>query len=782
MIDTGRIAAWARKAWSLLHEWQLDFREFRARDDDPGFRDFLSWAAQFDQALTQSGWLDPGGLTRFVAENLDKDSRLPDRVVWADLPTMTPALQNLSNALHEAGCDADTWAPQPVTGSVHRVGLDDAAQELRQAVSWARRKIEDGLARRVALVVPSNAENELRLARCFDVSAPGRSETYGLADGRTVAREPAIGAALDCLGLFSQRADFQVFSRWLRSPFIGNGTESLAVRCLAEADLRGELVAQVGFVTAYRSAGLDRWLVKRVPMLCGAVDGVLGRLGTMPRYQSPTRWAGVAQAFLSDLGWPGAGSSVPGPVLDAWQRALEELSALTPVLGAIDYERVLTELRASISRARLPVRLPLEGITVLSRLEDLGLGYDAAWVVGMSDRVWPRPAQPNPLLPHALQAVQQMPFATPADAVERCRALTSRLIARVPEIVFSYPRIENEFAAEPSPLLREIDELDAGSLPELSGLYGPGAPGVALEELVDPVPPFSGITIAGGAGTLAMQARCPLRAFIDSRLSARPLESPDRGFGPRQRGILVHRALEFLFAALPGKAQLAAQSSEQLDTRIGECIDRAVRERVRRVNSSLRVYAALERDRLMPLIRELVALDLARGDFVTEGLEAKLTARIGAFEVRCRIDRIDKLASGSLAVIDYKTGSSATPADWFKSRLVEPQLPLYLEVVEAAVDAVVIGSVHSSGAVYRGLWQQPDAFPGSPYRPRLPLEWSEQQALWSTQLQELVAEYASGDGRIFLTDPTQAQGLYAPLTRVYEQVALAAQRLDGFGE
>ncbi|NIW24863.1 MAG: hypothetical protein GWN29_10015, partial [Gammaproteobacteria bacterium] len=49
--------------------------------------------------------------------------------------------------------------------------------------------------------------------------------------------------------------------------------------------------------------------------------------------------------------------------------------------------------------------------------------------------------------------------------------------------------------------------------------------------------------------------------------------------------------------------------------------------------------------------------------------------------------------------------------------------------------------------------------------------WPDQQSRWSAQLDALVAEYAGGDGRIFVAGRAWAEGLYAPLTRVYEQGA-----------
>ncbi len=349
LIDSTHIAIWARQAWGLLQAWQLEFRELRARDDDPGFADFLTWAAQFEDALSHSSWVDKHALSRIMAEQLTPDGRFPSYVVRADIRNETPAQQSLSRRLTQAGSSVDTWSPDPVSKVVRRVGLEDAREELRRAVSWAQRKLDDVPTARVALVMPDTVDNALHLERYLGLTQHEGSRTYRMAEGTSVNADPAIGAALDCLGLFSERADFEVLSRWLRSPFVGRSLESLTVRCLVEADLRGELVAQFGFLTAYRKAGLDRKLSRKVPMLCAAVDGVLDRLGRIPRNQSSTRWAGVFQELLNDLGWPGTEVPVPGPVLDAWQRALEELSGLTPILKSIDYERALAELRAGVS-------------------------------------------------------------------------------------------------------------------------------------------------------------------------------------------------------------------------------------------------------------------------------------------------------------------------------------------------------------------------------------------------------------------------------------------------
>jgi hypothetical protein len=83
----------------------------------------------------------------------------------------------------------------------------------------------------------------------------------------------------------------------------------------------------------------------------------------------------------------------------------------------------------------------------------------------------------------------------------------------------------------------------------------------------------------------------------------------------------------------------------------------------------------------------------------------------------------------------------------------------------------VITHVRGGAVGYGGYW--PDgAFPGRTGRPPGSRSLAEQLAVWRGQIETLVAEVAAGDTRLFVDDPDDALGEYAPLTRAPEQLAL----------
>jgi RecB family exonuclease len=257
-----------------------------------------------------------------------------------------------------------------------------------------------------------------------------------------------------------------------------------------------------------------------------------------------------------------------------------------------------------------------------------------------------------------------------------------------------------------------------------------------------------------------------VRAFCQDRLGAEPLERLGLGMSPRLRGIATHRAAELLLESAPtqadvtARAPLVAQSAERA---LASVFGHAARSR-------LVELFALEAERLEQVLRALLRSEALRAGFRVRAVEQKSDVTLGQWTLGVRVDRIDELADGSIAIVDYKTNERATSADWFTHRLRDAQVPLYACNATARVGAAVVVRLGASSATYSGLW--PDAaFPGRPTRSAA--ETHEQLRIWRAQLLTLATELANGDTRIFVGAPDDAAGPYAPLTRVFEQLELA---------
>ena len=233
----------------------------------------------------------------------------------------------------------------------------------------------------------------------------------------------------------------------------------------------------------------------------------------------------------------------------------------------------------------------------------------------------------------------------------------------------------------------------------------------------------------------------------------------------RLRGMATHRALELLLADLPAREGLAAKLAE-----VGAAADRALGELFRAARAPLRALFALESERLATALAKFIAVEESRAAFRVVALERRSTIEVAGFELRVRIDRIDELGDGTFAILDYKTGERVTSVDWFRDRPRDIQLPLYAAHAVERVSAAVIAAV-AADARYRGYWVA-GAFPGRP-APLDEHDWPAQLARWRTQIEALVREHAGGDTRVFVADPDETTGAYAPLTRIDEQLALA---------
>ncbi len=772
-VHAEALAAAAQRAWARLLDWDIDPATLRARPGEPSFAAFLGWADRYRAHLQSAGWLDTSLITAHACDAVTAAAATRGDLVIADNRTRRPAFDRLLSVLGDVGVGITTWRPHDVSVNVGRLALADHREELNAALSWACERLSARPTARIAIIATAERGVDAAVRRWF-ASSPllgVENDTVSLpslTDSAMADDEPMLGAALDCLKLLGSASGFATLSRVLRSPFLSENRDEYGLRAILETELRSVLSAQADFPSAFRYGGLARLIRARVPQFERRLAVALETLDLAPKFQSATQWARFMDQTLAALGWQGASEAAPAEAVELWTRVTTEFCGLTPILGEFRYDDAVAQLERVLRRTKRPIELPVAGITFFSSIEQVGPGYDAAWSTGMSDSAWPRSAQMDHLLPARLQRAHRMPFATPEATLDLCRQQTADFIARVPDVVFSYPETIGDELAAPSPLIKHLGPADVSSSRRFGHRRQLETERNGLHEMVeDPVPPLLERVVPGGARTIELQAQCPLQAFIEGRLRAQPLDRPERGVGPRLRGVLVHRALELLYGKIASRVALAtAQERSVLTEQIAESVDRALTDGLRVASRAQRTLRDMERRRLQSLVAAMVERDLERDDFLIDALELREEAEIGGVGIRCRIDRVDRLANGRLAVIDYKTGRNVSANGLLTARLKAPQLPLYSLVFAEPPIALAYASLQPRGVTFRGIWEPSDVLPGRPVKLPPDRDWDEQRELWHDQLAGLVAEFVAGDGRVFPDSVASLRDRHAALSRV----------------
>ena len=783
LLEYRHASVWARQASERRREWNLGLDELRRFRDDPDCRALIHWEQAYRKALDESEWMDSSDVEDALSVHAESLPSCSDElVVWSDT-AISPAHARLLQRLRSAGQRHSVWTPPKTNRRCRRVQLPEFVDEVRTAAAWAADKLARQPRQRIAIVVPELEsrrdevlgifEDELSPESCRLGIAENRSEIVFLRGGPSALENPVIGAALTALELFARSGDFQVLSRWLRSPFFCPPGGEAEARGILETRLRSRISSQLIFREAFYAGGLEAKIRADLPALGEVLGEAAALMRSQPRQATPSHWAAVWRQLLNVLDWHG--SAARALTTEDWESALNALALLTPILGRISASDTLLELQDILGRSRRQGTLPVYGVFVISDPEEVIPGYDALWACGLTDAQWPRAPEPTPLLPLALQNAHGMPSAHPTAALKQSRLTIRRLVEGIGDVILSSPGVVHDHQAQPSPLIlsypvaSEADLTGGGRRPASLGLVD----GSGMETLSDPVPPVTSRKIRGGVRTLSMHSICPLRAFIESRLGAVPLEVVRPGLSAAQRGVAAHAAAQRLLRELPEMQEIASWSVAERAQRIDRSSRQALSRLFGTAQGRLRPLFLLELGRLRSILSALLEVDLARTTFRLVAVEQPMEVTLGGMELSCRIDRIDQLErGGALAIIDYKTGSRHTPGDWLKERPRDLQLPLYASFLEGEVEAVAIAVLQLRNPGYKGFWMKPEQFPGRSARLPSGLTLSGQRKRWRARLEELATEFACGDGRIFMRESKAAGGAFATLTRVHEHNAL----------
>ncbi len=745
--------------------------EIAPADCDEDHLAFLRWRTAWQSRLRERRWLDRADLPAVVtAAFAAGELETPGTLLLAGFDDLTPAVRRLCDTLAGRGCRVEQWtAPRLADVAVVRHDAVDMAAEVRCCARWARAQLERAPHRRIGVVMPQQSDYQPLVERIFRAEfapdswlAPGDApETFTLSLGTPLAAEGVVRAALRLLAA-GEPLSIDDLGWLLRSPYLGGARGEGSARACADRSLRrrGRREWRLGALARALSA---------VPRMAAIIESVAVSRRDRQR-RSPGEWGELFARLLQDCGWPGERGlgSREFQALEHFRGVLGQLATLDRVAGPMPRGDALALLGRLSAEAVFQPEGGEGQIQILGMLEAAGFTFDALWVLGLHDAAFPPPPRPHPFLPLPVQSRLRMPHADALREREFAATLAGRLFAAAPEVVVSWPGQLDGAPLRPSPLIRDIARDSLPLAPSCDPFLAVRTAACVFEEFVDEraVPINAASPFAGGTSILTDQALCPFRAFAHHRLHAERLDVPDLGLDGLARGSLVHGVLERFWQTVRSRdALLALPRTARLEL-LTAAAEETLQHHERRNRYDLPPrLRGLELRRLVAMADGWLELERERPPFRVVDIEQRHDFVAGNLRLRTRIDRIDELANGTLAVIDYKTGRP-DPQQWLDARVTEPQLPLYcLDLPEDRVGAVLFAVVRrrQGECTFRGLANDPDSWPGMSAKSQAKLldesglgGLGEALAHWRRVLPALGDAFAAGWAAVDPVDPQQA--------------------------
>ncbi len=762
LIDPAELAARARASWIRLRSYGGDIAGIERWPLTRDQQAFLAWAKAVEAELADRNVRDPLDLARVIVEMHALPAPGPP-LLLTGFRRLPPAQSMLVAALRELGWSVEIDEPATAVAGTWQYAAADPEAEQGAALAWIRTRLElkpDGIH---GLIVPDLSsrrgavERALAAALQPELELPGgasRERVFDLAGGHPLHGQPIVETALALLEFVREPIAWATVSRLLRSPHIAGAEAERNARIRLDLELRSVKPALHLTSSELRARAARAGAGEFASAVAAAVESLRGRVR-----RRVGGWAETFAHCLAAWGWPG------GLQLDsnefqaarAFGEKLRELVRLDLVASELTAHEALQELRRSASASFQPERGE-PALFVLDTVDDPGIRFDSLWVAGLTAAKWPRPAAVDPLLPIEVQRRLRMPGVTAEGCVIEARAVIERWQSQSRELVLSWPRLENDAAVDGSPLIPAA----ARPLPQQPAFRARDRlafEAATLEPMpADPAPARKPGAVQGGARLLELQSRCPFRAFAELRLDARPLEEPQPGIDRRNRGTILHRALQEFWSETRSLAGLRALAPGARRDRVAAQVDAALCG-VLQPGTSER-SRLLERDWHCRAIENLLAIEQARPDFAVAEAERSMQCELGGLVLRLQVDRVDRIGD-RLLVIDYKTGE-ASPGQWRGARMDAPQLPLYAVVHAGQPSGIAVATVTATGARFRGVASEAGLIDGLQPAGKFSLsedlqggfDWQGIIRHWHAWLEQLARDHLAGRADV---DPKLAE-------------------------
>jgi len=783
LLRIAETAELARSAWSLLLQWQVDIEHtlFTSGEDCAAL---YQWVKAYQAICEKNQWIDTAVLPHYVMEKLtSREIIAPDLIITVGFTEHSPQLKTLFESCVNSGSTLTHLDGFSEESDCKRLNALDNEQEIQAMARWAKSLYAKNPHTMIGCVLPSLDKMRDRVAQIFSeifatddtYTVDNQNHFFNISAGKSLSHYPVIHTALQILSIQKKTLALEIFSHLLLTPFIGEAESERIQRAHYDLTLRANNKNIIH---------LDALLEQDCPLLAKRFQQFLNIIADNNVFLSYTSWANQFCNMLYALGWPGERSlnSEEYQVVESWLNLLSEFETLDQVGPSVNFQQALHHLKKMATHHVFQVQSPAAPIQVLGLLEAAGMPFDYLWVAGLDDIAWPPQPKPNPLIPKRLQRDLHMPHATAERELTFCKIITEQFQQSASIVIFSHAEKREQLELQPSSLIRMLPKIALDSL-ALANYIPPSARIFEAREkelFIDNQAPsvLAHEKINGGASVIKQQALCPFKSFAEWRLHARAMESPLPGLRATDRGKVIHKSLELIWNALQDQATLIALDKETLNTIIQNCVESALNT-IPHSHREFKQYIALEKQRLMQLMLEWLAIEKQRPPFKVVSNEKSIPFTLGSLALNVRIDRIDELQDGTALLIDYKTGKHNDINHWFGDRPEEPQLPLYSLIEPLHATSITFAQVYAGEYGFKGIsYDEIDikgVKPIAMIKKANGLSWNEQLEEWRVTLTQLSHDFYHGIASVDPKDPDDTCTWCAlqPLCRINETLEVA---------
>ena len=788
IADTARLA---KSAWKLLKQWCIDLNHplFETADD---YKAMQQWALCFQTICENNRWVDEASLPSQVNLVIKQGKLvLPQKIIVVGFNELSPQLTQLFDDCESENCVVNTMQLMKESGNASYLSLADTETELLTMARWAKRLFDQSTQTSIGCVIPNLECERDRVLRIFSevFAAPLTHEMdeatcpFNVSAGKALLQYPLIQTAFQLLALQKKSVSLESLSYLLATPFIGNANSERIQRAKYDALLRRENITTIDLKFALNENNASKLaLTKACPALARHISAFLSQVETATNSLTFAEWAQCFNALLALIGWPGERSlnSKEYQLVEAWLDLLQNFMTLDQVQGPVTYHDALQTLLKIASNTMFQTKTPEARVQILGLLEAAALPFDYLWVAGMDDLSWPPQPKPNPFVPKALQRQLNMPHATAERELRYCENITKQFKQSAKDIIFSHADKNEGSEQQASPLIRELPLITVAAL-QLPFYQTPHEKVFAsrsLESLLDEnAPVYMGEQpVRGGTNVIKLQALCPFKAFAEWRLYATTLETPLPGLRGKERGTIIHKALELIWDKLHNQTSLLNLDEQEYNQLVDETIDQAM-TRFMDQHTDQRRYLTLEKKRVKKLLTEWLTTEKIRPPFTVLVSEKSTQITLNKLTFTMRIDRIDELDNRKKLIIDYKTGKQNEINVWFSERPEDPQLPLYALHEKEKALGITFAEVVSGDCCFKGISQGDIDVSGIraiTEIKKLELDsWSKLLERWENDLTKLSDDFYNGVAKVDPKDPpkTCAYCEIKPLCRINEEIS-----------